>query len=673
MTNATDGASAQGTLAKSNGISEFPDHIAGRRLMLRALFEELVGPSPKGPDIDLEAIVKGSLPSEFNIDGPFVQKGSDEEILCVEPPGLRYGVGILYPWGAMQKADGADESAADPDVETTQSMLAQNERKTTPQPLTRHGEKSLKRVLDRAGNQADSEDGEDFDLSSANKRRPNSMAVSFLVQIPTGAQMVVRASGGRYASMEVKTANGRRRTWWARRSVVLEARFATSQLLQKVGSVVYPKDVQARGAGLLAIRVEAYSRPTQNPAQRLITVCLINRTTEGRGNNHRSLFQAEFNVAFEQEDTCECVLPYPSSELTSPDAEERALDLLYRDVQTYAIGHGCAANWSKSEKSKSASRIFAEALPTFEMPSITPDIRRADGSNLEVPMAPLAGLLPDDDGRQAIQELTELYAAWIDEKTSEASMLHERFKDAAERHLDLCRRCLDRIHGGVALLDSDPIAARAFRLANEAILIQQLRSTRRARSVKIVDGNVIFDRPLEEIDLLARDTDRGKWRAFQIAFLLMSLRSAIEGDHPDRETIDLIWFPTGGGKTEAYLGLAAFSAFHRRLVDSNDAGVHILMRYTLRLLTAQQFQRASGLICAMEHIRLRESDSFGSQPFSIGIWLGGDTTPNSRQDARNVLRLLHKGDRYVANKLLLTKCPWCSAQIGPLEFKKEAT
>ena len=671
MKNAADVAFANDVSAKSNDISDSADHFAGRRYMLCALREELVGPSPKGPEIDLEVVAKGRLPPELKVDGPFVQKGSKEEILCVEPPGLRYGVGILYPWGAILETDGADDSPADPDVETTQSILASNERRKTGEPLTRVGENSLRRLIDRAGSQAEREDGEDFDLSGANKRRPNSMAVSFLARIPIGARMIVRASGGRYVPMEVKSANGWRRTWWARQAVTLEARFAASQLLEQAGSVVRPKDVEAQGTGLLDIRVEAYSRPTHSANQRLITVCLINRTTEGRGNNHRSLFQASFNVAFEHEDAYECVLPYPSAELTSPDTEEQALDLLYRDFQTYAVGHGCAADWSKSEQSEAASRIFAKALPTFETPSITPDIRRADGSNLKVPMAPLAGLVPDDDGRQVLQELIELYLAWIDQKTSEAAMLDERYKDAAEKHLDLCRRCLKRVHDGIALLERDPNAALAFRLANEAILTQQLRTTRRARSVQIKDGKVVFDRPPEKIDLVALGAGRGKWRPFQIAFLLMSLRSAIEGDDPDRETIDLIWFPTGGGKTEAYLGLAAFAAFHRRIIDPNDAGVHILMRYTLRLLTAQQFQRASGLVCAMEQIRAREVENLGSEPFSIGIWLGGDTTPNTRKDARGLLRLLCKGDRYVANKLLLTKCPWCAAQIGPLEFKRK--
>ena len=661
-----------GVAAETDGSAEPKgDHFAGRKFMLRALHEELVGPSPKGPEIDLEEVAKGALPSEFKDDGPYVQKGSKEEILCIEPPGLRYGIGILYPRGATKELDGTDDSPADRDIETTQTVLAAPGSKTTRTPLTREGEKSVKRLIDRTGSGREKDDGEEFDLSGSNMRRPNSMAVSFLAQPPDGAQMVVSASGGRYEPVEFIASSGRRRVWWARRTVTLEARFEALQLLDQTRQALRPTDLEAQGFGPLNICVEAYSRPTENADQRLVTVCLINRTTEGLGNNRRSLFQASFDVAFEQDGVCECVFPYPRAELTQPDEEEQALDLLYRNFETYAIGHGCSADWSKSEEAYVSNRIFAVSMPSFETPSITPDIRRADGSKVEVPMAPLAGLVQDDDGRKALREVIDLYAQWIDRQRVESKMLDDRYKDAAEKHIDLCRRCLDRARDGLEFLGSDPMAAVAFRLANKAILIQQLRSTRAPRSVEIKDGNVVFDRPPKDIDLVAGAQGRGKWRPFQIVFLLMSLRSAVVGGDPDRETVDLIWFPTGGGKTEAYFGVAAFSAFYRRLVDPSDGGVQILMRYTLRLLTAQQFQRASGLICAMEHIRRCEADRLGKESFSIGIWLGGETTPNSRNEGRQVLKQLHKGDRYVANKLLLTKCPWCSAQIGPLEFKKK--
>ncbi|HWQ91958.1 MAG TPA: helicase-related protein, partial [Clostridia bacterium] len=161
---------------------------------------------------------------------------------------------------------------------------------------------------------------------------------------------------------------------------------------------------------------------------------------------------------------------------------------------------------------------------------------------------------------------------------------------------------------------------------------------------------------------------RGSWRPFQIAFLLMCVQSAARGDAPeDRETVELIWFPTGGGKTEAYLGLAAFAIFYRRLVNILDTGTHALMRYTLRLLTAQQFQRASGLICAMEHLRRSHQEELGTAEFRIGIWLGGDTTPNDRAEALRHYRALVQGREKEDYQFVLLRCPWCGCQIGPLK------
>jgi len=134
--------------------------------------------------------------------------------------------------------------------------------------------------------------------------------------------------------------------------------------------------------------------------------------------------------------------------------------------------------------------------------------------------------------------------------------------------------------------------------------------------------------------------------------------------------VELIWFPTGGGKTEAYLGLAAFSMILRRLRDKTDTGVDVLMRYTLRLLTAQQFQRASTLVCAMEYLRLRDKETLGDASFRIGIWLGGSVTPNTRKDAQQKLtQLARRSD--AENPFLVSRCPWCAAQMGPVRGLRE--
>ena len=311
-------------------------------------------------------------------------------------------------------------------------------------------------------------------------------------------------------------------------------------------------------------------------------------------------------------------------------------------------------------------------LPVYETPSITPDIQRADKTLMQFSMAKLAGLDAGQDGLAEIEELIALYSGWIADRTQEVTALPEHFRDVATGHLDECIRAVSRMKTGLKLVRTDQHVRLAFQLANRSILLQQIRARREPRSI-IYDAKAHrfgFSEAAPSSDILRAPEGKGYWRPFQIAFLLSTLESVANPRSLDRNTVDLIWFPTGGGKTEAYLGLAAFSMFHRRLTKSGDRGVDVLMRYTLRLLTAQQFERAGAVICAMEHIRLTvklpRANDLGLAPFSIGIWLGGTTTPNRRDEARSLLHQLERGDRDADNKFLLLKCPWCSAQIGPL-------
>ena len=227
--------------------------------------------------------------------------------------------------------------------------------------------------------------------------------------------------------------------------------------------------------------------------------------------------------------------------------------------------------------------------------------------------------------------------------------------------------------GGVALLQEDEVAFTAFCLMNEAMLSQQLHY--RMPLAKWEGGQSGQYKGLTpDVDPHDRDSwpsqgVYGKWRTFQIAFILMNIRSMRDENSSERELVDLIWFPTGGGKTEAYLGLTAFTLFTRRLLDKDDGGVTVLMRYTLRLLTTQQFERASSLICACEKIREEMSDQLGEERFSIGLWVGQSTSPNTQKAAVESYRSL-VASKTKDNPFILLKCPWCGAEMGVTENGK---
>ena len=170
-----------------------------------------------------------------------------------------------------------------------------------------------------------------------------------------------------------------------------------------------------------------------------------------------------------------------------------------------------------------------------------------------------------------------------------------------------------------------------------------------------------------------------KWRPFQLAFILMNLQGIAEPTHAERDVVDLLFFPTGGGKTEAYLGLAAFTLVLRRLRNPGltSAGLTVLMRYTLRLLTLDQLGRAATLICALELERLRDEEKLGKWPFEIGLWVGKAATPNlmgqkgdNRDDTARAKTLAYRRKpEHEPSPIPLEECPWCGTKFDRDSFQ----
>lgn len=638
-------------------------HINNRdEVIIKALQEELLGPSPQGEEIDCSGDISFDTSEEFY--KPWRQKGTGEEILQRDRPTSRYGVGVLYPLRTAMENEGdenEEDSAGYEENEDSEDYVT-NEQVEDSNRIGKKGDVSGISELD----------ADDFEISAANLLKPSSIGVSFLAEFPEGSELIVKATGGRYHKKTVKVED-KEREWWLREPVIIEARFKASDLCFKGEGLVKAYTLKEENTEGLDLRLEVFSRQHESLNARLLTVYLINRTSKKNnkdGDNQPydgiCLFQSWFKASIVAPGDKPRVLPYPGVSLEQMDDEEKSLALLYRNAQTYAIGHGCAADWEASQETGRAWWVSAECLPVVEVPSTTPDITRKDGTKIEVPMAPLAGLVQGDDGFSALAGVIELYKEWVEiEKDKIKFLKNKYYQEAANRNMEECERCASRMEDGLKYLQENEKARRAFQLANYAILLQQAQVRRNPREVKFnaKEKRFIFTQKYKKPDPLNPGPGRGKWRPFQIAFLLMSLRSAANGDIPERQTVELIWFPTGGGKTEAYLGLAAFSMFIRRLEDPGDAGVNVLMRYTLRLLTAQQFQRASALVCAMESLRREYEEELGAGEFSIGIWLGRSTTPNTRQQAVTAFNEL-KRSKNAENPFILGRCPWCGARMG---------
>jgi hypothetical protein len=358
-------------------------------------------------------------------------------------------------------------------------------------------------------------------------------------------------------------------------------------------------------------------------------------------------------------------------------AEEEAMEMLYRHHLEFAVGHGVAVHADRPPGMYSrACRISSRVVPEYEVPVTSPPTESdiPDLGGLVLDMARLADM-PDAELASALEPMAEAYASWVERQRpryGSAAEMHP-YRGAATAALERCSRAQERIGEGIDLLRSNTQATEAFRFLNRAMALQRLRSIYVERKRRRDDAT------LEALDV----PENRSWRPFQLAFILLNLPGITKLDHPDRQAgieavADLLWFPTGGGKTEAYLGLTAYTLGLRRLQGtiagrSGESGVAVLMRYTLRLLTLQQFQRAATLICACEEIRRGSerdgSRHWGSEPFRIGLWVGNRMTPNTVAQAAEAVKREHGQYRRSVSTgggspAQLTNCPWCGTPIN---------
>lgn len=669
-------------------MDELEKNLVNRELMLSRLRAEIVGPDPVGAPVTLTD--KQALTwEEFRL---AKMQSNGEEIVWQDPPIKRFGAGILFPVGVTEQ------------VQTNATEGEEAFSSESVQPLNDDGQpaNSLNGIEEDRRYSSPMDDPEEEEVTLANAFRPSALGLSFLADLGSEASGITieLACVGRvgfsrteeYAcavykplTLHVGGALGKQPTLrkiWLRQPIV-NADGNRPEVIVTSESLISAKNPIRVNIGPPELRLEIVivSRAWQgapSAMHRLLTVSLVNgKQAQADQLDAQCLFQAGIRIRGRSSKSW--IEAYPDNliaEFRDPDplADENVNRVLYRENRTFAVGHGCAADWAEGRPVRVAM-IWSDVLPVFETPATSADlfVKGPEGTSvpLRVSMRLLAGLDPKENGISDIERLVAEHGLWIRSLDAKVSALAVGDRPTANALIQKSRECAERTLDGLALLrESGSIAdnaRKAFRLANHAMLISQLRARLPLRRPhRDTAARLTWTPPIGAIDEAKASQDVGYWRPFQIAFLLMSLRGICDSTHPDRSAVDLIWFPTGGGKTEAYLGLTAFTVFFNAISKVSGNGVDVLMRYTLRLLTAQQFQRAATLFCAMEQLRRADIAALGDRPFRIGLWVGGSATPNKRDDALVKLKALQR-DPDADNPYVLLRCPWCAAKFGPFE------
>ncbi len=385
-------------------------------------------------------------------------------------------------------------------------------------------------------------------------------------------------------------------------------------------------------------KIDALWRPHQNGYIVTITMSniqkIVNIDDSKKFNieqNEKTLFEIELKCIVDSGN----IDVYPSKDKGLLTDEEKEIELRYKDLHIYAVGHGTGVNWDKNKFKE--MEIRADFIPSVEVPQMTANTGEKTDNTLE-----FLFLKTCEENKEVIKKLdgfVKNYATWIKSQNQKANQEDEEDKNTAIKIIKNLTVARQRMQSGVELLKNDHNSRIAFATMNKAMLMQWVSN----------DKN----------NGITKENSHYKWRPFQLAFILIALKSVINEDSDYRDTLDLIWFPTGGGKTEAYLGLMAFLFIYRRLkYPASSGGTIAIMRYTLRLLTSQQFLRANKVILALELIRRNNEDRFGDETFSTGLWVGAASAPNTFNQVQAII------DQDQLSKLVLRECPWCNMKFN---------
>ncbi|WP_207497056.1 helicase-related protein [Aridibaculum aurantiacum] len=614
-----------------------------------------------------------------------------------------YSVGVLFPQLPLTKEY---EEQDDNSVGTGAQMQQENAGENT------SGEEKSTTQKVRASQEADTTD-KSGELELTTKFRPSAAGISVLTAKNASLEINIRFAVYVKKKAEKEVVKGEAVTMVS----VNVYKHVPHEFTLKIkgdtfdfGDLNYSKNgnlinVNLNENAILTIATRNYPHKYGQEALEIKTFTLINKKEAKSSGHQKSADDCLFQPSLTVQTTNGFKAFDDRTDLNILSEEDLNLKLLYRNYKVYAQGHGISVDWD--EENDQVQKVFTQVLPQEKVNGVdlNPDVFK--GSNI-LYIKRLSGTALEmsydwTTVKSELEVFIDLYKQWIVDQGEQIKNngLEPKLKEQAVKNLKKCEKLYERMKKGIELLAADSEARKAFEDANRAMFMQRVMadfSRHRRVAGRVQKNNAGTDDGLPDYTKIPFDAGAGKiwqegelhidlinyektgtlarWRPFQLAFLLSQVQGITDPSSPDRDTVDLIWFPTGGGKTEAYLGLTAFTIFFRRLKarkSYNDpdqgAGVSVLMRYTLRLLNKQQFERATILICSCDLIRRMEPAAYGKVRISNGIWMGRSMTPNNEEDQQrdyaDYIRQVNRGRQpstYKSSPPLLS-CPCCGNRL----------
>jgi len=634
----------------------------------------------------------------------------DFEVLDKSPLDF-YTTGILFPQLSVQTTI-VDSSGDITDSDS--SYFANNEDETEEtENETQKKEKKKNLSENQVNDEIKSTSEDDFALST--QFRPSASGISVLINKIQNIKLSI--SFGTYEKVvekvKIKNKEGQEAehniTKYRRKGVnregtleIFENEIICQELILVKKNGVYSTTTDFNDKCQIKAVIRNYSKSSD---KQILTITLVNTSIvddfKNQKNSESCIFQPTINLLTKSE-----FLPFDDfTDLSVLDNEEINLKLLYRNYKSYGMGHGVSVNWNL--ENGSIQNVYSQVIPEKDVNGVETDPKIFKESKVLF-MKNLSGNSINDiyeweNVKQNLIDFIQLYKNWIEGQKNEISKLKEKeFINQAHKNIDKCELLFKRMSKGISILSENKDARKSFEDSNRAMFMQRTMADfsnhRRNENRVLSNDETLVDKlpTFSEVPYNALSGiiwDKGKlnlttelnidgkrplarWRPFQLAFILSQIEGITNPESEDRNTVDLIWFPTGGGKTEAYLGLIAMTIFYRRLNakklnnnPDNGAGVTVLMRYTLRLLNKQQFERASILICACELIRTAEPIFYGTVRITNGIWMGSSMTPNKIEtqtsDYNTFIKAIKNGtqpNEFKTSPPLLS-CPCCGNRL----------